>query len=455
MVTVPRPITGSIGSRVRLVFGKNGAEWLLLLNYDNGDTQWQAKNWSSIPHTVAKQINNCSAKGRIVKAVDFGPDGAWYVRGEKPDGTGRHAWWGQTSASTTIKEWTGSPHPVHASFATTDVGTETYVVIQGTNGYSVSNNLEGGLSDRLKRIHSRSKTIHFVRLFSGGKYFISDQEGMEWQLCNEHITTELQKNNGNVEEIAVAEDGSWVIIRGNNYVSSTGVDQTLKNELSKFYAEQRRYGDDRRAEIREAHAANERERLAREREAQEAREAAERAERERVEREAAEREERERIQREAAEREERERIRREAERAEREAKEAVAAAQLNAATRISSLEATLEKRLIDEACDIKVIEEMLRNRKRSFHEAMQSMPLATRSRITLDDDANPSSNNSNSSNTCVICQVESSVMAVIPCGHVCMCSSCSDVYTNGRNGQRTCPLCRGNMQSVLRIYLGN
>lgn len=34
MVTVPRPITGSIGSRVRVVLGKDGDEWLLLLNYD-------------------------------------------------------------------------------------------------------------------------------------------------------------------------------------------------------------------------------------------------------------------------------------------------------------------------------------------------------------------------------------------------------------------------------------
>jgi len=193
-------------------------------------------------------------------------------------------------------------------------------------------------------------------------------------------------------------------------------------------------------------------------------EAAEREERERVEREAAEREERERILREAAEREERrERIRREAERAEREAKEAEAAAraaaQLNAATRISSLEATLEKRLIEEARDIKDTEEKLRNRKRSFHEAIQSMPLATQSRITLDDDANTSNNSNSNSNsnssTCVICHDESSVMAVIPCGHVCLCNTCSDVCMNGRNGQRTCPLCRGNMQSVLRIYLGN
>jgi len=201
-------------------------------------------------------------------------------------------------------------------------------------------------------------------------------------------------------------------------------------------------------------------RLARER--AEAREAAGREERER---EAAERGEGERVQRETAEREERERIRREAERAEREEREAIeaaAAAQLNSATRISSLEAALEKRLIEEAKDIKDTEEKLRNRKRSFQETIQSMPPDAQSRINLDNETSTtttSTSSDNSNNTCVICHDGVSTMAVIPCGHVCLCNRCSDVCMSGQhqNGQRqrSCPLCRGNMQSVLRIYLGN
>eukprot|EP00985_Skeletonema_marinoi_P020880 scaffold12511_cov128-Skeletonema_marinoi.AAC.2 len=160
-----------------------------------------------------------------------------------------------------------------------------------------------------------------------------------------------------------------------------------------------------------------------------------------------------------------ERIRREAERAEREEREAIeaaAAAQLNSATRISSLEAALEKRLIEEAKDIKDTEEKLRNRKRSFQETIQSMPPDAQSRINLDNETSTtttSTSSDNSNNTCVICHDGVSTMAVIPCGHVCLCNRCSDVCMSGQhqNGQRqrSCPLCRGNMQSVLRIYLGN
>jgi hypothetical protein len=250
MVTVPRPITGSIGSRIRVVLGNNGDEWLLLLNYDDGDTKWQSKDWQNIPQTVAKQINNCTAKDRNVKAVDFGSDGAWFVRGVKSDGTGGHCWWGGTSGSAQLSEWCDSPHAVHASFGSSVYGAETYAIIQGDNGYALSGNLHDDLSDRLKRIHSRSKTIHFVRLFSSGQYLISDQEGLAWLLDNEHITNELQRNqNEAVRDIAVAGDGSWVIIRDNNFVSSAGLDERLKSALSRFYSEQRRYGNERSAEI--------------------------------------------------------------------------------------------------------------------------------------------------------------------------------------------------------------
>ena len=123
-------------------------------------------------------------------------------------------------------------------------------------------------------------------------------------------------------------------------------------------------------------------------------------------------------------------------------------------TRISTLEAAIEKRLIEEAKDIKEMETMLRKRKRSFLATKESMPPESQSRITIDNDTISNSDGSNQ-NTCVICQDNDSIMAVIPCGHLCLCNGCSNVCMGGQNGQRNCPICRGNMQSVLRIYSGN
>ena len=57
-------------------------------------------------------------------------------------------------------------------------------------------------------------------------------------------------------------------------------------------------------------------------------------------------------------------------------------------------------------------------------------------------------------NACVVCHDESALMAVVSCGHVCLCSSCSDACTSNRTGSRVCALCFRNIQTVLRIYMG-
>ena len=389
MVTIPRPISGSIGSRIRVVLGNEGDEWLLIMNYDDGNRKWQQFLSRGIPKAVSKQINNCKAKNRIVTAVDFGPDGAWYIHGEKFDGTAGHAWWGGTTAELKGREVRD------VSFGTTESGDKTYVFLEGSYDYAVFHN-NANINDRLLKTHNRKKKINFVRLFSDGQYVISDHEGIAWKLEGEHIKDELNRCNrkGELMDVALSKDGSWVIIRDNSFDTSSGVDEALRSALTNFYSKQRGYCNQRSREIREA----------------------------------------KRLQREAAEQEERE------------------AAELSAVTRISTLEAAIEKRLIEEAKDIKESEEKLQTRKRALHDTIQYMPRESRARITLDDNTITSSNDSNH-NVCVICHENVSSMAVIPCGHVCLCNQCSDLCTNSENGQQSCPLCRGNMQSVLRIYL--
>ena len=90
----PRPIVGSVGSRIRVIFGDTGTNWLLLLDHDDGNRKWQDQYWNDIPGPLATQINNCIAKDRYIKEVGFGPNGEWYVEGVKRDGSGGHAWWG-------------------------------------------------------------------------------------------------------------------------------------------------------------------------------------------------------------------------------------------------------------------------------------------------------------------------------------------------------------------------
>lgn len=450
MVPVPDPIPGSIGSRIRVVLGDYGFQYLLLLNHGTGEREWQEKCWYDIPSQLTRQINNCTAKDRVVKSVDFDCDGDWFVHGQKLDGSGSHSWWERTSAaSEAIRGAVCSNPSVKVSFGSNRLGQKTYVMIGGLFNHTLSDEVHNDdLWERIEMLQDEAASINFVRLFHNGQYFISDELGTKWELFNEDLKAELRDNSkGKIEDVAVSKNGDWIVIRHNSFASINdfpgsynseidlqGIDEELLEKLNQFYTDQRLRVVSRNREIREANTANEAHSVAFN-----------------AAREAVQREERELFLRQTRDRE----------LSDQETAAAVAAAdiaQVNAATRISSLEATLEKRLIEEANDIKETEEKLRqtkekllNRKRSFREAMQAMPPGTQSRIKIDD----SNSNDDSNNTCVVCRDRPSLMAVVPCGHMCLCNTCSDVCMNGDNDQPTCPLCRGDMQSVLRIYLGN
>jgi len=56
----PRVIEGGVGCRPRVVLGRTGSEWLLLVDEDaNGSFVSQTKMWSSVglPVGLAQQIN--------------------------------------------------------------------------------------------------------------------------------------------------------------------------------------------------------------------------------------------------------------------------------------------------------------------------------------------------------------------------------------------------------------
>jgi len=294
--------------------------------------------------------------------------------------------------------------------------------VQGSNGHCPSDNLDSGLVQRIKRIRSRKKSINFIRLFNDNGYFISDDEGTEWKAVGMHCSKELKKR-GTVEEFALAEDMSWVIIRPNSFVSSKGVDAKLKGHLNRFYSEQRERKNHRAREIQEYH-----DRIQREEQERQEREAREAAERERIEREAREAAEREREEREREEREE------------------------TAASRAAALEVMLEERVLEEVRDIKESEARLRKRRRSLQATIDEMPPVRRARVEEVWERIPDADSTRNTAECVVCHVHPAARAVVPCGHQCLCDDCSDMLSSSSSGARLCPLCRGNLASTLKIF---
>lgn len=53
---------------------------------------------------------------------------------------------------------------------------------------------------------------------------------------------------------------------------------------------------------------------------------------------------------------------------------------------------------------------------------------------------------------CVVCKENGATRAIIPCGHLCLCDTCTSTLLERSSTLQYCPLCRGNLLSTLKIY---
>ena len=236
----PREIRGTPGSRIRVLLGQGGEDYLYFLDEDTGDREFQTVNWTAteggLPSGLASQLNNLPAKGRHMTQVSFGPEGEWYVHGVKRDGSGGFAWWGGTSATDSIFVDPRTSHSLQVAFGHDN----RWALIQGGNGSWFSHGINEHLVKRVESVRNRKRAVHFLRLFADDGYFISDSEGTEWVGVGIHCAEELKKSGGGeVRDVAVAQDGSWVVIRDHRFAASEGVSNELSRRLAEFYSSHR------------------------------------------------------------------------------------------------------------------------------------------------------------------------------------------------------------------------
>lgn len=128
---------------------------------------------------------------------------------------------GSTFASGKIKEC-GKGESLQVAFG----HDKTCVINEGGNGYWFS----PGINEELKSAQSLSLKGGGRRLFADNGYFFSDSNGTQWHAVNE---------GGEVCDVAIARDGSWVVIRDHGFVTSQGVSKELSRQLASFYSNHR------------------------------------------------------------------------------------------------------------------------------------------------------------------------------------------------------------------------
>lgn len=114
--------------------------------------------------------------------------------------------------------------------------------------------------------------------------------------------------------------------------------------------------------------------------------------------------------------------------------------------RATFLEEALINKFTEEANDIADIEKVMQRRKRSLKQSLELLPEHLRPKISFENEV------SSNTNHCVICQQQDAIMAVVPCGHTCLCAECSSsIMANDKK----CPLCRTDIEKIVKIYTGN
>lgn len=51
---------------------------------------------------------------------------------------------------------------------------------------------------------------------------------------------------------------------------------------------------------------------------------------------------------------------------------------------------------------------------------------------------------------CIVCLDRPKVMAILPCGHMCLCEKCGEMYKKDKT--KTCPECRRKIEGVYKIF---
>ena len=54
--------------------------------------------------------------------------------------------------------------------------------------------------------------------------------------------------------------------------------------------------------------------------------------------------------------------------------------------------------------------------------------------------------------TCVVCMCNVSRLVCVPCGHQCLCGSCSAQIVHGPPLGKKCPICRENLTAVIQTF---
>ena len=249
-----RPIQQSAGSCIKVLLGESGSDFLYAFDEDDGDAKWQTLHWNiesgGIPDGLLKQLNSMTRKGRHMTSIACGPNGDWFVSGERRDGSGAHSWWNTcnygSQLSDSIKACTSKSSRMVASF-----GARNWLILNNSE-ISYSSDMDRDIKKIITKLYKDGHVIVSAQLYPCGGYFVKDSRGwLNWKGLSKPLEAELKHGNADVLDVICADDGSWIVIRSTRFSASKGISKNLSSALAQFYARHRQRQEARLQQIEE------------------------------------------------------------------------------------------------------------------------------------------------------------------------------------------------------------
>lgn len=248
-------IEGSAGSRIRIVLGGRGSEYLLLLDEDDGQCCWQSKEWKNVPPGLNQQLR----KVDHVHQCSFSTNGIdWFLSANCSITGLSKSWWNVSTADFHQALQAGVKSGLQVRVIFGDPALNQYIILLGNNGYTLGSNLPQQVLKTMDQVYNAESTIARIRGLNGHGRFLLEETIVEGDE-NDDITSEdivrtryhsnglspyltealvhsLKDDTSDLHEIGMGSaDKSWILIRDDSYESSIGISDKLVDLLDDFY----------------------------------------------------------------------------------------------------------------------------------------------------------------------------------------------------------------------------
>ncbi|OQR89136.1 hypothetical protein ACHHYP_06457 [Achlya hypogyna] len=240
----PRLAEQSAGRHIPVAI-LQGEYHLLVLNEVQSDGSITQKFKYCIPHAMARQIDNCIAKGRHVTHAALGPNGQWYLSGTKPDGTGAYCWASENAPWSFRQDMAVNSRVAFGrdgKFLELEEGGQVYEY--GTSTHVV------------RRLSSARKVVAFGFVGYDGEFVKDDKGAYSHCLAGwfKDDILDAKPPRGFGALCSVSYTGSdYVAIHEHDYQVSADVPGAMDEALDAFYGRHHQVRNDRRRLIQQYH----------------------------------------------------------------------------------------------------------------------------------------------------------------------------------------------------------